>query len=61
MTQTNNNTDGDAPDMLPVTCNICGEEAEHRVGIGPNERDSLVHWRGLCDEHLKELGEWWSE
>jgi len=57
MAQTNNNTDGDAPDMLPVTCDVCGEEAEHRVGIGANERNALVHWRGLCDQHLKELGE----
>jgi len=44
---------------MPEQCDKCGDEAEHRVVISANYEGSMKNVRGLCNTHLKELGEWW--
>ena len=43
----------------PDECDKCGDEADHRVVISANYEGAMENVRGLCDTHLKALGEWW--
>lgn len=42
-------------------CDRCGTVGEHLICIKANREGGLENWKPLCDDCLKELGEWFNE
>jgi len=49
---------GDTERVQEDWCDRCGSLGEHRVGIAANYEGAHINWRALCNDCLRELGEW---